>query len=145
MPRPRPRPGHNRPSCKTLGQFRKNNGKKWAFKKPGPAPRKREHRLIRHTFTDRLNFARAATHLKLACRARTARLNLNNFPDFRVFAQGKTSFFSEENRLKRPTFARDDVNRLPIIWKNVIYSNETVSRLDGPNGHKKTYQHERTD
>ncbi|KAA8490655.1 hypothetical protein FVE85_3804 [Porphyridium purpureum] len=116
----RPRPDKTRPSHKTVERFLKNRGKKRVFKKHGPARTispKLERRLIRHVITDRLTS-----------------------PEIRIIAQRRKFFISEKNRVKRLAFAREYVHKPLSFWKNVIFSDEKIFRLDGPHGYNKTYQ-----
>ncbi|KAA8497472.1 Transposable element Tcb2 transposase [Porphyridium purpureum] len=119
----RPRPDKTRPSYKTVERFLKNRGKKRVFKKPGPARTispKLERRLIRHVITDRLTS-----------------------PEVRIIAQRRKFFISKKNRVKRLAFAREYVHKPLSFWKNVIFSDEKIFRLDGPHGYNKTYQRTR--
>ncbi|KAA8494427.1 Transposable element Tc3 transposase [Porphyridium purpureum] len=133
----RPRPDKTRPSYKTVERFLKNRGKKRVFKKPGPARTispKLERRLIRHVITDRLTSAQAVTELQLACSARTVRRILQRSPEVRLITQRRKFFISEKNRVKRLAFAREYVHKPLSFWKNVIFSDEKIFRLDGPHG-----------
>ncbi|KAA8492385.1 Transposable element Tc1 transposase [Porphyridium purpureum] len=119
----RPRPDKTRPSYKTVERFLKNRGEKRVFKKPGPARTispKLERRLIRHVITDRLTS-----------------------PEVRIIAQRRKFFISEKNRVKRLAFAREYVHKPLSFWKNVIFSDKKIFRLDGPHGYNKTYQRTR--